>query len=804
MIGERLGPYEITGKLGEGGMGVVYRALDPRLERDVAIKVLPPEVARDAERLRRFEIEARAASALNHPNILTVHDTGTSDGTTYLVTELLEGRSLRELLADGPLAAERACALAVQVAGGLAAAHRKGIVHRDLKPENLFVTADGRAKILDFGLARLEAPEAGASGAAVPERSTVTGTAAGMLLGTVGYMAPEQVRGERADARSDLFALGVVLCEMLTGANPFARPSAVESLHAILKEPPSPIAAAGIPPAVEATAMRCLEKDPERRFQSASDLAFALESAGSGERRAAPPPPVGSGASGTRPSRGLRLAGALAALLAVAGLGWWLRQRSASTASAESAAAPAIRSIAVLPFASLSPESADEYFSDGMTDALTVELARLRELKLIARNSTARFRGSTLAPAAIAGELGVEGLLSGSVLRAGERVRISAQLTEAKSDRIVWAESYERAVSDVLTLQGEVARDIAGAIALQLSPAETTLLASARPVDPRALDEYLQGRALWTRRTEEGVTAALGRFEAALAIDPKFALGQSGLADAYTILAAYNWMEPRRALPLAVAAAERAQALDPGAGEPLASRGDLAIHWDRDLALARKELRRALELSPGNAVAYHWLGEAALVGGATDEAIGHLRRAIELDPQAPAPHLQLAMAYEGLGRVEEAERTYRRALEISPGFASAAGGLVRIELADGRGAAALAAAERTANDDPSVQNRATVAVALAWTGETARAREILEALRAERGERWVSPYEIACVEAALGEGAAALANLRQAVEASVFQVQSLSIRLPLEFSRFDGDPELEAIRASIWRVRYTP
>ncbi|MEZ5313308.1 MAG: protein kinase [Thermoanaerobaculia bacterium] len=802
MIGERLGPYEITGKLGEGGMGVVYRARDPRLERDVAIKVLPPEVARDAERLRRFEIEARAASALNHPNILTVHDTGTSDGTTYLVTELLEGRSLCELLADGPLAAERACALAVQVAGGLAAAHRKGIVHRDLKPENLFVTSDGRAKILDFGLARLEAPEVEAPGAAaLPERSTVTGTAAGLLLGTVGYMAPEQVRGERADARSDLFALGVVLCEMLTGANPFARPSAVESLHAILKEPPSPIAAAGIPAAVEATAMRCLEKDPERRFQSASDLAFALESAGSGERRSAALPPAGSDASGTRPSRGLRLAGALLALLAVAGFGWWFRQRSASTASAESAAAPAIRSIAVLPFASLSPESADEYFSDGMTDALTVELARLRELKLIARSSTARFRGSTLAPAAIAGELGVEGLLSGSVLRAGERVRISAQLTEAKSDRIVWAESYERAVSDVLTLQGEVARDIAGAIALQLSPAETTLLASARPVDPRALDEYLQGRALWTRRTEEGVTAALGRFEAALAIDPKFALGQSGLADAYTILAAYNWMEPRRALPLAVAAAERAQALDPDAGEPHASRGDLAIHWDRDLALARKELRRALELSPGNAVAYHWLGEAALVGGATDEAIGYLRRAIELDPQAPAPHLQLAMAYEGLGRVEEAERTYRRALEISPGFASAASGLVRIELARGQGSAALAAAERTAADDPSVLNRATYAVALAWTGATDRARAILEALRAERGERWVSPYEIACVEAALGERAAALANLRQAVEASVFQVQSLSIRTPLEFSRFDGDPEFEAIRASIWRVR---
>jgi tetratricopeptide (TPR) repeat protein len=315
------------------------------------------------------------------------------------------------------------------------------------------------------------------------------------------------------------------------------------------------------------------------------------------------------------------------------------------------------------------------------------------------------------------------------------------------------------------------------------------------------LDEYLKGRALWTRRTEEAVRAALAHFRVAVEAAPGFALGHTGIADAYIILAAYDWMEPRQALPLAVAAAEQAQALDPTAGEPHASRGDLAIHYDRDLALAARELDRALELSPGHATAHHWRGEASLYGGRPAEAVGFLRRAIELDPLATAAHAQLALAYETLGQLEEAERGYRRAHAISPGYSWPAGALVRIDLARGRTANALAAAERAVEADASATNLATVGVSLAWVGRTDEARAVLARLTELGRQRWISPYELARIEAALGERDTALAHLRDAVEASVFRVQALSAAPELEFRRFADDPEFERIRNEMWRRR---
>ncbi len=769
-------------------MGEVYKARDPRLGREVAIKVLPADVASDRERLRRFEQEARAASTLNHPNILTVHDVGADAGVSYLVTELLSGESLRDLMNRGPVPLDRAITIAMHASQGLAAAHRQGIVHRDLKPENLFVTNDGVCKILDFGLARMERPEL-ASGETA-ERSTALETTAGTVLGTVGYMAPEQVRGGRADARSDVFSLGVVLCEMLAGANPFRRDTVVESLHAILKDDPPAIAPQGARSriALEPIVRRCLEKDPVRRFQSAGDLAFALENlSGPGEA-----------IDGAAPARARGIGWIAAAVVAVAVFAAvaFLVLRAQRGGTGVTQAAP-IRALAVLPFQSLSRDASDDYFSDGMTDALTTELARLAALKVIARNSAARFKGSTRPPAEIARELGVAALISGSVLRAGDRVRISAQLAEADTDRVIWAESYDRAARDVLSLQGEVARAIAGAIALTLSPDEESRLKGQRAVDPRALDEYLKGRALWNRRTEEALREALAHFRAAVALAPDFALGYTGIADAHIILAAYNWMEPRQAAPIALEAAAKAMALDPTAGEPRASRGDLAFHVDHDFALAGGELDRALTLSPGYAPAYSWRSEVAMVNGRTEDAISLLRRSIELDPLAAAPRGLLGFALETTGRLEEAERTYRHALEISPGFPRPVGALVRLQLARGKTAEAIAGAQRAVDDDPSASNLTTLGVALALTGRSSEARSILTRLRELGRQRWVSPYELARVEAALGDRARALSDLRAAIEAREFRIPELKSSVDIEFRGLVDDPEFKRLIAGI-------
>jgi TolB-like protein len=778
--GSRLGPYEIVAPLGAGGMGEVFRAKDPRLGREVAIKVLPTEVAGDPDRLRRFEDEARAASALNHPNILTVHELGREDGTSFLVTELLAGESLRELLARGPLALPKALDLARQLARGLAAAHERGIVHRDLKPENLFLTRDGVAKILDFGLARREA-SALAEGA-LADASTRLETAAGTVLGTVGYMAPEQVRGERADARSDLFALGVVLHELLSGANPFRRESAIESLHAILRDEPPAVGSSpsGASSALGRIVARLLEKRPEARFQSARDLAFALDELATSPTGFAAP-------AATSRLRHRMLVGAALLALVVAAAVWLVRGRPGVGASAT---AKSIRSLAVLPFANLVAGGADDYFSDGMTDALTTELAHLSALKVIARNSAARFKGSPRPPAEIARELGVEALVSGSVLRAGDQVRISAQLAEAPTDRVVWAQSYERAAKDVLSLQSEVARAIASAVALELSPAEESRLDIRRTVEPRALDEYLKGRALWTRRSEESVRAALAHFRAATELDPGFALGHTGVADAHIILAAYNWMPPREAAPIALAAIERAMALDPTAGEPHASRGDLAFHVDLDFALARRVLDRAIELSPGYATAYHWRSEVLRATGHRDESIADLRRAVELDPLAVVPWSDLGSTLAQAGRFDEAERAARRAMELAPGLIRAERSLIRLELARGNASAALAQAQRLAERDDSESTAAELALCLVAAGRLDEART----LRARLSE----PFALALVGAALGERAAALAALGRAFEQRDFRAAHVvQGEFARDFRALRGDPEFEALIAGI-------
>lgn len=768
-------------------MGEVYRARDTRLGREVAIKVLPADVAGDPERVRRFEQEAQSVSALNHSNILTIHDIGVENGVAFLVTELLRGETLRDAITRGSLTPDRAASIAIQVARGLAAAHHAGIVHRDLKPENLFITQDGTTKILDFGLARMDRPElAGDVGTATP---TAGATLAGTVMGTAGYMAPEQVRGYRADARSDLFSLGVVMHEMLAGQSPFRRDTVVESLNAILKEdPPAFPSSTPLAPIIR----RCLEKDPMQRFQSASDLAFALENVSDVR--------ISETVHAPRTRTRRMVVAALIAAVVIPSVLLLSRDREQRPAPAGETL---VRSIAVIPFTTLSQQTADEYFSAGITDALTAELSHIAALKVIGSRSAARFQDTTRAQSEIAEELGVEGLVSGSVFRDGDRVRISAQLSEVATDRVVWAENYERPVGDALALQGEVTRAIAEAIALELSPTEKTRLSTAVAVDPRALDEYLKGRYLWNQRTEPALRRALEHFRTSAQIAPDFALAYAGIADSYLILAAYDHMQPLQAAPLALEALARAMAIDSTSGETHATRGDLAFHIERNYALALREHDRAVALSPGYSTAHNWRSEVLSVVGRTDEAIAEAERAIALDPMTPFPHFFLAQLRETKGDFAQAEKDYQAARKIAPGFGMG-GQYVRMLIRQGRNEKALAIAREILQADSTALNFATLAVAQALLGNREDAMANVARVRAIAAERWVSPLEFACMDAALGNRDDALRHLRAAIDARNFRIPMFIVTVGPEFDALKDDSEfrelMEIIRQPAPRI----
>src|SRR5436309_18871 len=489
MIGRTLGHYRIESQIGAGGMGVVYLAHDERLHRDVALKVLPADTLADETARRRFRHEAQALSKLNHPNIATVHDFDSQEGMDFLVMEHIPGMGLDERLAGGPLAEKEAVKLGVQLAHGLEAAHREGVVHRDLKPGNLRITPDGRLKILDFGLAK---------GLRQGEGTDLTSlTTVGEVVGTLAYMAPEQVRGERVDARTDLYAAGAVLYEMATGRRAFPQGSAPELMYTILNQEPEPPSTVrrGISAGLDALARKALAKDPELRYQPARELGVDLERVG------------GAGPAGRRRERRGRrwarvpvvVAGALAVLLGALAL---LDPGGVRERLLRGPQTGAIQSLAVLPLENLSGDPQQEYFADGMTEELITTLAKISALTVISRSSVMRFKGRHPPLVEIARQLQIGTVIEGSVLRSGSRVRISATLVQAATGKSLWAENYERDLSDVLTLQGEVARAIAKQIQVRLSPRDRVRLEATRRVDPRAHEAYLRGRYAWSLATK--------------------------------------------------------------------------------------------------------------------------------------------------------------------------------------------------------------------------------------------------------------------------------------------------------------
>ena len=565
-IGTRIGDYEITERLGSGGMGHVYRARHRRLECDHAIKVWRGSA--DATADARLLAEARKAARLSHPNICHVYHVGEHEGRAYLIMELVQGVTLQQRLHGGPLPFDAARRYALEIADALAHAHESGVIHADLKPANVMVTRQGHVKVLDFGVARRVA------GSGTGESVTWEAEHPEPVAGTLRYMPPEALRNETVDARGDLWSLGVVLYEMVAGRPPFRGETPFELSSAILRDPPEPFDST-VPAAIEPVVRRCLEKDAARRYQTADEVRAALE---------APDP----GPSTRRSPRW-----AVAALLAVllAGIGWWFAARTGP---------PRDRvSIAVLPLESLSGVD-DEYFADGVTEVLIGDLAQARAIRVISRQSTLAYRGTKTPPAQIARTLGVDYLVKGTVTRAGGQVRITAQLLDPFTDENLWSHAVTRRVDDVLTLQNEVAHDIARQVAVTIRPEEERRFAQTRPVLPAVADAYLRGRALWNVRSKRALEQAVEAFLAAIELDPGHAQSYSGLADTYAVQASLGFVRADQAYPKARVAAQQALGLDPGLAEPHASLGRVifSFEWD-DGQEAEQAFLRALRHQSG-------------------------------------------------------------------------------------------------------------------------------------------------------------------------------------------------------------
>jgi TolB-like protein/protein involved in temperature-dependent protein secretion/predicted Ser/Thr protein kinase len=623
-VGINLGHYRIAEKIGAGGMGEVYRAHDEHLSRDVAIKVLPSGTLSDQSARRHFRNEALALSKLNHPGIATIYDFDTQDGVDFLVMEYIPGIMLSEKLAGRPLTEKEVIALGTQLAEALAAAHAEGVVHRDLKPGNLRLTGDGRLKILDFGLAKLGLP-------VIPGAATESLDQTLAMSGTLPYMAPEQLLGKEADARTDIHAAGAVLYEMATGQRPFGKLESAQLITAILQQAPAPPGQLNprVPAELERLIGKCLEKEPENRYQSAKELAVDLRRLGTPSSVTASWRVVERPRSRLGRKVVLGLTGVLvvtALLLGLNAMNGWRERLLGKEAGA------GIHSLAVLPLVNLSGDPEQEYFADGMTEELITDLSKIGSLKVISRTSVMQYKNARKPLPQIGRELGVEGVIEGSVQRVGDRVRISAQLIYAPGDTHLWAESYDRDLHDVLKLQGEVAQVIANEVNARVSPKEQARLADKRPIDPEAYQAYLQGRYYWNKRTEEDIRKAIGYFQQAVNKDPNYALAYAGLADSYLILSLYSSAPWRETYRQAKAAATKALEIDDTLAEAHATLASTRAGEDWDLEGALTELAQAIQLNPNYATGHQWYAEYLICSGDVDKAIAEIRRAQELDP----------------------------------------------------------------------------------------------------------------------------------------------------------------------------
>ncbi|MEX1309855.1 MAG: protein kinase [Candidatus Sulfomarinibacteraceae bacterium] len=661
--GHRFGRYEVIDRIGAGGMGEVWRAWDPSLEREVALKVLPVAMTADDTARARLLREARMASKLNHPNICTIYEVGEAEGQAYIAMELVAGEALSDRISEGPMEIEEIRRLGGQMADALDHAHANGVVHRDFKSANVVITPEGRAKVLDFGLAARMSREE------LDEATTFTADSLempGMIAGTLPYMAPEQLRGEPADAGSDIWALGVVLYEMASGERPFKGNTGFELSSEILSSTPPPLAQGPLgehAARIQGVVDRCLEKDAGARYPSAGEVRAALEMAGMAvpETRAPLPKPAWVSRRWSLPVVGVVGVLAILAILDVGGVRRLFM--GGSVGGVEQ-----VR-MAVLPFVNLSGDPEQEYLSDGFTQEMITQLGKLhpRGLSVIARTSVMRYKGGDTPIDQIGRELDVDYVLEGSTQREAGRVRIAADLIHVGDQTQLWADSFDREPSAILTVQSEVAQQVASALALELLPEEEARLIASRSVDPEAYEAFLKGTYHWQMLSSKNLDMAERYFEQALEKDPSYAAAYAGLAWVWGARQQMQLVPPSEAGPKARAAAERAIALDEDSDAAHLALAVISTWTDWDWDAAEREWRRTLELNPNNAVAQAYYAHFLAIIGRSDEAVEHAERSIALDPYNPLLKSLYGMILTFVGRYDEAIAIAREQLDIQPG-----------------------------------------------------------------------------------------------------------------------------------------
>jgi serine/threonine-protein kinase len=781
MIGQTLGHYQIVEKIGAGGMGEVYRAHDERLDRDVALKVLPAGVLTDEDARRRFRKEALALSRLNHPNIATIYDFDTQDGIDFLVMEFVEGSSLAEKLKAGPLQEKETATLGVQVAEALEEAHERGIIHRDLKPGNILATPKGRIKVLDFGLAKLLRP----SGDADATQSVAETRA---VSGTLPYMAPEQLQGDPTDPRTDLYALGVVLYEMATGQRPFRHEVSTRLADMILHQPPVQPRAMNprISAELENIILKCLEKDPENRYQSAKEVCVDLRRLGIARSSTTIVATTPAGALVRRKPLFLWAGAAvlLASLLAVVFFlpGKW-RERLAGRPTI-----PRVQSLAVLPLENLSHDPEQDYLADGMTDELITDLGQVGSLKVISRTSALHYKGTNKRVPEIASELNVGGVVQGSVLRSGNRVRITVQLTDAATDQNLWGQSYERDMGDVFTLQDDVARAITRQIQAKLTPQEQTRLAGSHKVNPEAYNDYLKGRYFYYQRTDEGYRKATEYFQQAINKDPNYAAAWAlwaGTAYDPSLTPAENAKRSHEAL-------QKALQLDDSLAEVHTEiAGEKMDDWD--WAGAETELRRAIELNPNYAEGHHTYSHYLMGQSRVDNSLRESQRALESDPVNVAMIFHLACHYFYAHQYDQAIAQCRRTLDFDPNYQPAHFTLAAAEAQKGEYSEAIAEFQKF----PAFAGGKEGSLG-AWLGHTyalagnkAEAMKVVDRLLQLRGKKPGTPYHLAVLYVGLGDKEKSLAFLKEAVDARAVPVFLDPVNKSPIFDSLHSDPRFQ-------------
>jgi serine/threonine protein kinase/Tfp pilus assembly protein PilF len=784
MIAQRVAHYVIVEKLGEGGMGVVYRARDEKLQRDVALKFLGNLPTGSSACHEQVLEEARAISALNHPNICTVYEVGEAAGKPYIAMEYVEGRQLSSEIRSTGMPLDQVERYGIQLADALSHAHSRGIIHRDLKAANVIITPSGLLKVLDFGISR----RVDKSGGDETTRFDKSWESQHTFTGTLPYVAPEVFKGEEADERSDIWSLGVLLYEMVAGRRPFRGATAYELGAAIMREPPPEIAQK-TPMVLQSVIDKCLNKDPGQRYRSAGEVRAALETAGTASR-------TQEFLTVVTPDAGFwawKNALLLCAVTALAiGLGYWLQARM----NIRQAAVPgAIQSIAVLPLENLSGDPAQEYFADGMTDALITELSQIRKLRVMSRTTVMQYKHAQKSLQQIAQELRVDAIVEGSVVRAGDRVRISAKLVQTNIEGSLWAESFERQYSDVLALQSDVATAIVRGIQVELSSSEQSELARNRSVIPEAYEYYLKGRFENAKRTQEGFLAAEDYFRKAIEKDGTFAGAYAGMAETYMNMSSYQMRPAKEIIPKAKEAAAKALQLDDRLAEAHSVMAAIRF-YNLEPQGVEADYQRAIALNPGFAQGLHWYALYLAAMGRKEESFTEINLAREIDPRSLIINANVGWCYYLAGDYDKAIEAEKETLRLDPSFGIAYGYLGQAYLERGQYDAALEAFRKNVSLEPAnLARKAELANAYFRAGKKAPAEDIVEEFKHLEGKRYVSSYDWAMVFAGLRDKTQTMKWLEQSYEERNARLANVMVHP--QFSFLHGDQRFQNLLSQI-------